>query len=419
MAEASTGSSVVDSGLSTSPQSTAELSDDIVGRPRVDVDLDDVEFLCSLKMSLTKVASLLDVSRSTIYRRMIEDGRVIGSYTAITNTALDALIQTVKVDHPNDGEVMMAGQLARIGVRVTRARLRASIHRVDPHGVAERSRRVIHRRVYSVPHANYVWHIDSNHKLIRWRMVIHGAIDGFSRKILYLKCANDNKASTVVSFFSHAASKFGLPAKVRSDKGGENIDVWRYMLHYNDMQSSCVITGSSTHNERIERLWCDVFRCVAQIFYSLLYGLEDDGFLDPLNDTDLFSVHFAILPHVNRCLSEFTDSWNNHTLSTAGNMTPDALFTVGLLEKQNVQAREFVPLANNELTSINLVTHGMEDVAVVEVPCTPSCVCSTMQQILSRIHVDNDASDFGLSKYLETVQAIGSHIENGCNACLV
>ena len=64
--------------------------------------------------------------------------------------------------------------------------------------------------------------------------------------------------------------------------------------------------------------------------YSLLYGLEDDGFLDPLNDTDLFCVHFAILPQVNRCLAEFTDSWNNHTLSSAGNMTPDA---IGLLEK--------------------------------------------------------------------------------------
>ena len=41
-----------------------------MGRPRVEVELDDVEFLCSLKLSLTKVASLLGVSRSTIYRRM-------------------------------------------------------------------------------------------------------------------------------------------------------------------------------------------------------------------------------------------------------------------------------------------------------------------------------------------------------------
>ena len=44
--------------------------------------------------------------------------------------------------------------------------------------------------------------------------MIHGAIDGYSRKILYLKCANNNQAATVVSFFSHAVSAFGLPDKV-------------------------------------------------------------------------------------------------------------------------------------------------------------------------------------------------------------
>ena len=253
---------------------------------------------------------------------------MIGSYTAISDNALDLLIQQLKVRHPYDGEVLMAGHLTCIAVHITRARLRASIHRVDPRGVAERSRYAIRRQVYSVPHANYVWHIDSKHKLIRWRMVIHGAVDGYSRKILYLKCANDNKASTVVLYFSHAAHTFGIPDKVKSNRGGENTDVWRYMLRYNDMQSSCIIIGSSTHNERIERLWCDVFRCVSQIFFNLLYGLEDEEFLDPLNDTDLFCIHIAILPQVNRCLEEFTESWNN--LSSIGNLTPEALFTIGL-----------------------------------------------------------------------------------------
>ena len=179
-----------------------------------------------------------------------------------------------------------------------------------------------------------MWHIDSHHKLIRWRLVIHGAIDGYSRKILYLKCANNNKASTVVTYFSHAVSLFDLPNKVRSDKGGENVDVWRFMLHYKDMEPSCVITGSSTHNERIERLWRDVFRCVGQIFYSLLYNLESDGVLNPLNDTDLFCAHFAILPEINRCLNEFVESWNQHCLSSERNMTPEALFTLGLLDRQ-------------------------------------------------------------------------------------
>ena len=173
----------VEAGASTLP---ADDDPAVLGRPRLDVDLDDVEFLCSLKLSLTKVAALLGVSRSTIYRRMAEEGRVIGGYTAISDSALDILIRGLKTDHPQDGEVMMAGHLTRIGVRITRARLRASIHRLDPGGVAERGRRAVQRRVYSVPHANYVWHIDSNHKLIRWRMVIHGAVDGYSRKILYL-----------------------------------------------------------------------------------------------------------------------------------------------------------------------------------------------------------------------------------------
>ena len=45
----------------------------------------------------------------------------------------------------------MGGHLARIGVRVTRAKLRASIRRVDPDGVRERGRKAIKHRVYSVP----------------------------------------------------------------------------------------------------------------------------------------------------------------------------------------------------------------------------------------------------------------------------
>ena len=40
---------------------------------------------------------------------------------------------------------------------------------------------------------------------------------------------------------------------------------------------------------------------------------------------------------------------------------------------------------------------------MVDVPHTPACVCSAMQQTLSRIQVDNEASDFGLSRYMEAI----------------
>jgi len=43
----------------------------------------------------------------------------------------------------------------------------------------------------------------------------------------------------------------GLPERVHSDHGGENIEVLGYMLNAHN-NPKCVITGSSTHNERIE-----------------------------------------------------------------------------------------------------------------------------------------------------------------------
>ena len=385
-----------------------------LGRPRLDIDLDDVEFLCSLKLSLTKVAAVMGVSRCTLYRRMIDEGRVIGGYSSISDADLDSIIHRVKLDHPHDGEVMMAGHISRIGIHITRARLRASIHRVDPEGVAARSRRVIRRRVYSVPYPNYVWHIDSHHKLIRWRMVTHGAVDGYSRKILYLKCANNNKATTVVPYFSHAVSLFGLPDKVRSDKGGENTQVWQFMLHHRRE----VITGSSTHNERIERLWRDVFRCVCQIFYNLLYHLEDEGVLDPLNDTDLFCVHFSILPEVNRCLDEFVKSWNQHCLSSEHNATPEALYTVGLLEHAVSDSHDenHATTTNSDCSSVD-VNVGLEDVTVVSIPPTPQSVCSILQHQLSSLLNTAVCADFGLNLYREAIQIVGTHIQRGCEEC--
>lgn len=66
--------------------------------------------------------------------------------------------------------------------------------------------------------------------LHRWRLVIHGAIDGYSRLIVFLCWSNNNRAETVLQLFLKAVSEFGLPSRLRIDKGGENVDVALYML---------------------------------------------------------------------------------------------------------------------------------------------------------------------------------------------
>ena len=42
-------------------------------------------------------------------------------------------------------------------------------------------------------------------------------------------------------------------------RGGENILVCRYMVMYHGVGRGSHIAGSSVHNQRIERLWRDVY----------------------------------------------------------------------------------------------------------------------------------------------------------------
>ena len=98
--------------------------------------------------------------------------------------------------------------------------------------------------------------IDGNHKLIRWRLGIHGAIDGYSRLVLFLHCSdNNNRASTVLQQFVGAVQLYGLPSRIRTDRGLENVEIARMMLEQRGTDCASVLVGSSVHNQRIERLW--------------------------------------------------------------------------------------------------------------------------------------------------------------------
>ncbi len=98
----------------------------------------------------------------------------------------------------------------------------------------------------------------------------------------------------------------------------------KHSVHDNPM-----LTGSSTHNQRIERLWRDVYRCVVSVYYQLFYYLEECGKLDPLSDKDLYCLHLVYQPKINETLATFMEGWNCHSLSTEHNLTPVQVFSAG------------------------------------------------------------------------------------------
>ena len=144
-------------------------------------------------------------------------------------------------------------------------------------------------------------------------------------------------ATTVYENFLRAAQTYHLPSRVRSDQGGENVLVARHMIEKRGAERHSMISGSSTHNQRIERLWRDMHRSVAILFYKLFYFMEHHGLLDCLNEYHLWALQYVYLPRISKSLQEFVNGWNNHPMRNCNHKSPIHLFTARMLLLQDSQ----------------------------------------------------------------------------------
>ena len=94
------------------------------------------------------------------------------------------------------------------GLRVPRVIVQDLLKEIDPEGTELDRKHCLKRRMYQNPGPNYAWHIDGYDKLKSWGFPIHGAIDGFSRKILWLEVTHSNNSpNKIASYYAATVSK--------------------------------------------------------------------------------------------------------------------------------------------------------------------------------------------------------------------
>ena len=130
------------------------------GRPRFQINKNQLQYLRSLSFSWTAIADLLMVSRMTVYRRRVDYGLLDESHCSISDQELIEIVQQTLAQHPQVGQSFIAGRLRSLGYKVTRERVRHAVHICDPLDAALKWQGIVTRRhPYSVPGPNSLWHI--------------------------------------------------------------------------------------------------------------------------------------------------------------------------------------------------------------------------------------------------------------------
>ncbi|KAG8937434.1 hypothetical protein FRC00_005671 [Tulasnella sp. 408] len=223
---------------------------------------------------------------------------------------LDEAVLRLRLLYPRAGVSMLEGMLDRLGFKVARDAISGALLRLDPAGrVFQRIR--IERRTYSVPGPNALWHHDGQHGLIRWLIVIHGFIDGYSRLITGLRASNNNRATTVLDLFLRAADVYRAPSRLRGDHGVENILVAAWMEAKKGARRGSYIWGSLAANG-------PTFFTQLEIYHGL----------DVNNTYHLWLLHYLFLSDINADCRFFAEAWNRHKIKNKGQpaRSPEDMF---------------------------------------------------------------------------------------------
>ena len=152
---------------------------------------------------------------------------------------LDEIVEAVEKEFKGSGSVlgyraMHQRLLNQYGLLTTREVVRHVLKIFDPEGVEHRLRHRLRRTVYRSKGPNYLWHRDGYDKLKPFGFCIHGAIDDFSRRILWLEVASTNSDPKVIAqYYLDYVRQFGGTARIiHGDRGTENVNLAAFSISF-------------------------------------------------------------------------------------------------------------------------------------------------------------------------------------------
>ena len=164
------------------------------------------------------------------------------------------------------------------GLRIPRVIVQDILRDMDPDGTALRKKHRLKRRTYQNPGPNYAWHKDGYDKLKHWGFPVHGAIDGFSRKILWLEVARSNNSPhKIASYYVRTVSDQGsCPVELITDLGTENGLAASIKTFFRDNPDAHRY-AASPRNQRIEGWWSFYFKVTAHggEAFSMIWNFKE------------------------------------------------------------------------------------------------------------------------------------------------
>lgn len=164
------------------------------------------------------------------------------------------------------------------------------------------------------------WHVDGYDKLKQYGFPIHGCIDGFSRKILWLHLVTSNNDPYTIAdlFLNHVSITGVIPKRVRTDCGTENgiLAATQCYFRRNNIDEHAGVNvhlyGSSHSNQRIEAWWSCYRRSRSSYIINVFKDLVKSGEYNPDDNVEKACSIYCFSSLIQDDLNQCQMHWNSH-----------------------------------------------------------------------------------------------------------